>query len=161
MISSVPFCPYHFASYHCVLESSYSVEERECLEMAWGGYRNVISISKEKSSRCRRTTADYSIKKLKFTLFQFLIRTGSTFHPRPYPETTASLFTTICSAFTSGNFKHFGRRMVKVNQKQYGGKQRNKETSGSLLNSQSTSTLMKRLDRRLQLCIRSRLICIR
>src|SRR6218665_3987781 len=91
-------------------------------------------------------------------MFSFLMRIGSIFHLRSYPETTASLFTTVCSAFTSGNFKSFGRRMLKVNQKQYGGKPRNKETSGCLLSSQSTSTLIKRLDRRFQLRIRKRLI---
>lgn len=70
---------------------------------------------------------------------------GSTFHPRPYPEPTALLFTITCSAFTSENFKSFARRLVKVHRKQYGGKRNNKEMSGCSLSSLSTSAVIKRL----------------
>src|SRR6218665_130164 len=88
-------------------------------------------------------------------MFDFLMHIGSIFHLRPYPETTVLLFTTTCSAFTSGNFKSFERRQVMLSQKQYGGKPRNKEMYGCSLNSQSISTVIKRLDIRLQMCIRS------
>src|SRR6218665_92366 len=88
-------------------------------------------------------------------MFDFLMHIGSIFHLRPYPEITALLSTTICSAFTSGNFKSFERRQVKLSQKQYGGKPRHKEINGYSLNSQSVSTVIRRLDRRFQMCIRS------
>jgi len=91
-------------------------------------------------------------------MFDFLMTIGSIFHLRPYRETTALRFTTICSAFTSENFKSFERRQVKVSQKQYGEKPRNKEMYGCSPNSQSISIVIKRLDRRFQMCIRSRVI---
>src|SRR6218665_556856 len=87
---------------------------------------------------------------------------GSIFHRRPYLETTVLLFTTICSAFTSGNFKSFERRQVKVSQKQYGGKPKNKEIYGCSINSQSISKVIKRLDRHFHVCIRSHVVsCVR
>src|SRR6218665_3189697 len=88
-------------------------------------------------------------------MFYFLMHIGFIFHLRPYQETTALTFTTICSAFTSKNFKSFERRKVKLSQKHYGGKPRNKEINGCSLNSQSISKVIRRLDRCFHTCIRS------
>src|SRR6218665_902747 len=90
-------------------------------------------------------------------MFDFLMHIGFIFHLRSYPETTALIFATICSAFTSGNCKCFERRQVKLSQKHYGGKPRNKEMNGCSLNSQSISTVIIRLDRRFEMSKRSRL----